>query len=433
MYLFEKIRNKLFWFVDFMQTSKVKKHLEQIEYINDNIGSREVTAIREKLLENLLSHSVGSTKFYKKYKNFKKLEDFPIISKNIIRDNFSDFESSKHIDSLRYEVATSGSTGTPFVSYVNEGKKNRNFADTIYFSGKSGYELGYRLLYIRLWGDQYKKSTLAKWKQNVIAHNVTKLKDGDIKRLIEKLENDQSNYGIVAYASAFENICQYLDKIKSSPIKNKIRSIILISESVNQYTIDKTKYYFGIAPVSRYSNSENGIIAQQMTGQSEFKLNLASYHVEILDIESNEVLENGKLGRIVITDLFNKAVPMIRYDTGDLGIMTTNEQGEPMLKTIEGRKMDMIYDTSGNIISSHIVHQICVYKGILSYQLIQEAEKEYKFKIVGTKEFDKEYLINKYKEYFGDDAIIRVEMVDQIETLGSGKRKKVLNLFKNDK
>ena len=66
---------------------------------------------------------------------------------------------------------------------------------------------------------------------------------------------------------------------------------------------------------------------------------------------------------------------MIRYDTGDLGIMNLRKNQEALVVSkVEGRKMDMLYDTKGQLITSHIVHQICLFKGINQYQLIQESK-----------------------------------------------------------
>ncbi len=429
MSILEKFRNKVFWFLDLFQSKRIKNHFDEIKYINENFNSEDVTVLRNKMLNEILTFATQTTKFYDKYKNYSSLEDFPVVNKKIIRDNFKDFESSEYKDKKRYKVATSGSTGTPFVSYFDKNKKARNSADTIYFANKTGFKVGHKLLYIRFWGEQYSKSKLASWKQNIIPYNVTELRDEDIKKLIGRLESDSSTIGIVSYASAMESICKYLDKIDSNPIKSNIKSIILISESLNDYTMKSIIKYFGVKPVSRYSNSENGILAQQSQNfDNDFIINWASYNFEILKIDANEPVKFGETGRIVVTDLFNRAVPKIRYDTGDLGSMSKTDFGI-VLNKLEGRIMDVIYDTSGEIISSHIVHQICVFEGINEYQLIQTDKKKYIFKIIASDGFVEDQLIESYKKLLGNDSQITVEYVKEIPLLKSGKRKKVLNLY----
>ena len=428
----EYIRNRLFWFVDFIKGKKIANYYNDIKLINENYYSQTSKKNRTLFLNNILTHSINTTKFYSQLNKESLLKDFPVVDKIIIRDNYEEFFSNKYKNKINYKVSTSGSTGIPFSLDIDKNKKIRNTADTIYFANKSGFKIGYKLLYIRFWGDNYNKSRFSFWKQNIMDHNVFNMNDDDIEKLILKLENDSSNIGVVAYASALESICIYLDGIKSKPIKTNIKSIILISESLNAYTKNSTKKYFGVMPISRYSNSENGIIAQQINGSNDFVINWASYIVEILNLDNDFPVNSGELGRIVITDLFNYSVPLIRYDTGDLGIMEQlNQNQAPVLVKVEGRKMDMILDTNGKLVSPHIIHDICVLGGIKQFQLIQEGERSYTFKINASNEFEEKIIIDRYTDLLGDDSIITIEYVDEIPLLESGKRKQVINLMKN--
>ena len=71
--------------------------------------------------------------------------------------------------------------------------------------------------------------------------------------------------------------------------------------------------------VSRYANEENGFLGQDYTKNNIFIPNRANYYIEILKLDSEESAELNEVGRIVVTDLYNYAMPMIRYDTGDFG------------------------------------------------------------------------------------------------------------------
>ena len=204
-----------------------------------------------------------------------------------------------------------------------------------------------------------------------------------------------------------------------------------MSEGLSTETREKLQKIFNCSVVSRYSNLENGIIAQQLIGETSFFVNTASYYVEILKEDSNEVVINGKLGRIVVTDLYNFAMPMIRYDTGDLGSISMKD-GKTFIERIEGRKLDVLFDTSGQVVSSYIMYKnMWQYTEIAQYQLIQTAEKSYIFKINCETEFKKEEnLIREFKQYLGQDADFRVEYVKEIPLLNSGKRRKTVNLYK---
>jgi phenylacetate-CoA ligase len=79
----------------------------------------------------------------------------------------------------------------------------------------------------------------------------------------------------------------------------------------------------------------------------EWQVNSETLFIEILDSENN-VLPYGKEGRIVITSLFNKAHPFIRYDIGDVGILDTKSTlKKPILKKLVGRTNDVAVLPSG--------------------------------------------------------------------------------------
>ena len=423
-----KLRYKLFWLIDRLQKNNIRRHYNEIKFLNEDYNSSSAQVVINTYKNNLLEHAINSTNFYKDYSECK-FEDFPVVNKNIIRDNFSAFESIFYKPKQRFKVSTSGSTGTPFITYLNKNKKLRNSADTIYFANKSGFNIGDKLFYIRLWDTQHKKKFITSWILNIVSHNISDLRDVDIKELLDNITNDKSNKGLLAYASAFDTICQYLDKINSKPIDCNMKSIIGMSERLSEYAKLSMEKYFGVPVVSRYSASETGILAQQNINESNFNINLASYVVEILNLDRDEPVKHGTLGRIVITDLFNYSVPLIRYDTGDLGTMILVEN-LPVFSKVEGRRMDMIYNTDRELISSHIIHEVCLFKGIKQYQLIQIDEKDYLFKLSTSNEFKQEdVLINKYKKHLGEDANITVEYIDDIPILSSGKRKKVINKY----
>jgi phenylacetate-CoA ligase len=271
--------------------------------------------------------------------------------------------------------------------------------------------------------------------QNTIPVDVIHLNDQKIEELITRMQKDGSTFGILGYASALELICKYLDRKQPEPIKANVQSIITISESLNDYTKSTMRKYFGIPVVSRYSNLENGIIAQQeINGNPRFLINTASYYLEVLKMDLDEPAAEGELGRIVVTDLFNYAMPMIRYDTGDVGAMVTDPEnpGKLYFSKIEGRKLDMLYDTKGEIVSSYIAYKnMWQYTDIKQYQLIQEGAKDYTFKINAEKSFNREaQLVQEFKSFLGTDANFKIEYVDEIPLLASGKRKKVVNNYR---
>lgn len=224
---------------------------------------------------------------------------------------------------------------------------------------------------------------MASWAENIKPHNVVDLSDEGIANLVNKIKKSKSSKTILAYACAYEVICKYFEKTNTNLRNNNIKSLISIVEGLSQYTIDTVEKYFGLSIISRYSNNGNGIIAQQDYGSSYYGINWASYMVELFNLENDNPANYGDQGRIVLTDLYNYAVPMIRYDTGDIGIMNVLENEPfPVLMKFEGRKMEMLYNTKGELITSHIVNIVAIFEGVKQYQLIQLGKKSIYLKLI---------------------------------------------------
>lgn len=430
MMFLEKLRNFLYWSLDSIKGGRVKNHYKEIDFILNNYSNSQ--GIRSTSLSNLLNHAVNSTEFYKRNKNYKGLDDFPVINKNIIRENKKSFQSTKFLgDKGNLWISTSGSTGAILKLLINKNKINRNTADTIYFSKQVGFEIGQKLVFIRHWNKFYKKKKIELISKNILTIDVLDLKDSYISTLLKKLKKDRSNKTILAYASALELICKHLDKNKiKKPITANIKSVIAMSEKLNDYTKNSIKKYFSITPYSRYSNQENGIIAQQTSDSKEnFIINWASYFIEVLKFDSNLPVQSGELGRIVVTDLYNYSMPIIRYDTGDVGVIDY-EITPPCFTKIEGRKADLIFDTSGNVVFSFIMMNTYNYEGIIQSQFIQNGQKDYLLKLNVNSDFNKEEeILSEFRNYLGKDSKIDIEYVTEIPLLASGKRKVFVNNY----
>jgi phenylacetate-CoA ligase len=127
-------------------------------------------------------------------------------------------------------------------------------------------------------------------------------------------------------------------------------------------------------------------------------------------------------------------MPIIRYDTGDIAKLGLNKDGDFVLEQIEGRKMDVIHDSKGNIVSSFVVYTkfYNYYHLLKQYQFIQQGEKDYEVKLNlqgNNFEFEDD-LIASIKSDFGNDSNVTITYVDEIPPLSSGKRRKVVNNYK---
>ncbi len=425
------VRRNVYWTLDFLRGSKVRKHYYDIKNMMENGTASSVLEAQENYLSDILRYATKNVDFYKPYKSYSSLKNFPVINKNIIKEHYNDFQSNEYRNSKVINMHTSGSTGTPFVVRQDANKRNRVFAEMMYFWEKAGYRLGMKYVFFRIWTKTNRKSKITSFARNIVMSDIVNLDEVNLENIRQMLKKNKSEMMLLGYASTFENLANYLIKCKDAPDMFNVKTIISGSEVLMESTRKKLKGIFNCPVVSLYSNQENGMLAQECIESKEFHINTASYFIEILDVDKDEPVKAGELGRIVITDLFNRSMPLIRYDTGDLA--RAKEQPEcgwntKVVSQIEGRKVDMIYSTSGVPLSPLVWGSyMWKYDKLAQYQVIQEGRKEYTINLNGAEGIypDKDVL-QTLKGVLGNDAIITINHVNEIPVLSSGKFKRTI-------
>ena len=429
-----KLRNIAFWFLDAVKGGTVKKAYQELKTF-DAMDSRsmQLAEYQKSALQNLLQHANNTTKFYDNIQG-NCLADFPVVDKNIIRGQQDDFMSNKYDKAGLHTMATSGSTGTPFICYQNTKKKRRVNAEVIYYSGKAGYTVGSNLIFLRAITKENYKTKLMQWIQNETLLDICKLDDKHIEKLLGEIDKAARAGSIMkAYASTLEAINGYFRRKGISAVgKCKLSGIVSGADMLFDDTRGAMSRVFHCRCFSRYSNQENGIIGQDDMENNVFILNETHYFVEILKTDEDVLTAEGEVGRIVVTDLYNYAMPMIRYDTGDVGSIAYVERNGVNKKAIinfGGRRVDIVFDCYGNRLSPHTIsNNLWSFTEIKQYQFIQEDKIQYTVKINAGKEFLRQNEIKVlFKKILGDKAVINIETVEEIPLLCSGKRKCIVN------
>ena len=180
MKLLEELRSLAFWFSDFLKGSTIRNHYRDISRYMINSTREERKNLHDKYLSDLMEHAVENCRFYEKYKGIQNLSDFPVVNKSIIKENQSLFRAENFRDKKLFDVTTSGSTGTPFKTSHDSNKKQRNYADTIFFAGLAGYNIGQRLIYMKIWVRKKMRNSMEYLLQNIVPVDVIQLNDTEI-------------------------------------------------------------------------------------------------------------------------------------------------------------------------------------------------------------------------------------------------------------
>lgn len=427
------IRRTGFWALDALKGGAVRKHYNDIVLKL----SEDYDGCDTEQLSALLEHAKSTTPFYRRLNSQKLLnsiEDFPIVTKMDYKEQFDAFQSEVYLDKPKHQMSTSGSTGTPFTVNQDMNKRKRVLAEIIYFNEICGQKLGDKYIYFRVWTDKNRKSKLEQLMQNLVPVDILHLDDANLEKIRCLLKQDKSINSALAYASTYEHLVNYLIACGDNPDMFNIRLFVTGSEVLDMQYKKRIKETIGCDIVDRYSNQENGIIAQTPDMSDEFIVNTASYYVELLKLDSDEDADIGELGRIIVTDLYNFAMPIIRYDTGDLAIKCdeTSYGSVNKFNSVQGRRVDTIYDTKGDRLTPiSICNYMWGYTKLKQYQFIQEGAKKYTLKVNGAEGvYTKNEFERTLKDILGHDAEIDIQFVDTIPVLASGKFKKTICNYK---
>ena len=299
----------------------------------------------------------------------------------------------------------------------------------MYWNERAGATLGKRLYYLRVWNNVNKKGRLSQLIENIIPVEVSHFSKEDCDTLLKGIADYEQEVAILGFSSALTELSKCID---SENIPHNVKGIMAMSEHMPESVRHDLQKKFKCSVFARYSNMENGFIAQQFDDTGEYLINTADFIVEILKFDSDEHADDGEMGRIVVTDLYNYAMPFIRYDTGDIGAIRRREDGKLVLSSVEGRKTDVIFDSNGIPVSPHtITNTLWSFKEISQFQFIQKTATEYVFRLnMNGTDFKREDELTKaIKKYLGDSASISFEYVTEIPVLNSGKRRIVINEY----
>ena len=331
------------------------------------------------------------------------------------------YETPVHISS------TSGSTGTPFSVIQDLRKRKRTIADLKVFGELCNYPSHERMVFFRVINSKLHRTAEQEDRENIYYIDSSDLGDEHLEQMKNVILEKKPRI-VFSYSSTLIELAKYIERTGIPAEGFTMQSVLTGGEGLSDENRKLLEKVFGCTVYRRYSDMEMGILGQDTGDGSEYSLNWGSYYFECLKLDRDEPVEPGEAGRIVVTDLFNYAFPMIRYDTGDLGIMDSSKNEEfPVLKEIYGRVRDCVYAVNGTLISpAKIFVTMWGSKAIKQWQFIQENKDSYVLKLNCSDKIDSEMYISKFKEILGETADIKIEIVDEIPVTSSNKRRAVI-------
>lgn len=386
----------------------------------------ESQPVLEQRLKDILQYAIYNVKFYSSVGG-NALSDFPVVNKNTIRNDYDAFVVGMKENYIPHH--TSGSTGTPFCAYQDKDSFTRRIATIKACNDEFGFHSCMPMLFLRSLEIPEEDGRMLRYEkaQNIWYGYIAAYDDATFGRIVKFIHERRIRF-VKGYASVIERLTEFAERTGTILPHDLVFITIseVLTENVRSRIVDK----LGLHVVSQYANEENGLLGQSVLDGpgTVFRLNKANCKIELLDLDKDEPVGVGQTGRVVVTDLTNRAMPLIRYDIGDVAVcLEALPNGEPLvIRLLDCRHIDMIHDTSGNIVPMVVPHQIWVLPSLRQLQFIQTDVKEYVLNLnlaPDSQNVDCERMAQYIKELLGQDATVHVNILDEMPQTSVRKHK----------
>lgn len=322
--------------------------------LNDilDISEHNFPAYNKIRRENIVNFHLKYNPLYKKLAPRDWVwEQLPVMKKSDFQQPLADRLSLGYSRKNVFINKTSGSSGDPFVFAKDKFCHALIWANIQRRWNWYGLDFNHSLqarfygMPLDLWSNT--KLRVKDYLSNRYRFNIFDFSDKAMGQMVGIFARKKFNY-INGYANSIVLFAKYL-KRRQIILKDICPTLqVCISTSEMLFETDRLllQKQFGVPVVNEYGAAELDIVALE-NPEGVWKINAETLYVEILD-KDNRVLPFGEEGKIVVTSLYNKAHPIIRYEVGDLGVLDPlSTEKNPILKQLIGRQNDTIYLPSG--------------------------------------------------------------------------------------
>lgn len=330
--------------------NKAKQVLHKIQKLSDSDFEKHILDKRMDIVE----HHKSNNPFYQnliKDLDIKSWEHVPIMTKQDLQRPLKERLSKGFTNKNVYINKTSGSSGDPFIFAKDKFCHALTWAEIIDRFGWYNIDFNTskqaRFYGIPLDKKGYYKERIKDVFSNRYRFSIFDLSDDAFEKCLKKFKSSKFDF-INGYTSPIVQFAKFLKEknIILNTVCPSLKSCVVTSEILFESDKKLMEQQFGVPVINEYGASELDLIAFQ-NPKNEWQLNSETLFVEILD-DQNMPVPDGKEGRVVITSLYNKAHPFIRYDIGDIGVKCEKSTlKKPLLKTLIGRTNDIAVLPSG--------------------------------------------------------------------------------------
>jgi phenylacetate-CoA ligase len=443
MTLYPKLVRNLFVPLSLGRAGELAQMRYQREFERSQfLSPEEIRQLQWQRLRLLLEHAYGQCPFYRdrfdranlKPGDLRGLDDLralPTLEKRDMQEQGERMVARNWPRGDLIHNQTGGSTGEPVSFYLSRDRKCSRAAATLRHNRWAGWEVGDRAAVI--WGaprdrppDTWRARLRAAMLREPLWLDTANLTEASLAEFHNALATWRPTI-IQAYARSAVLFARYLRARGLTP--HRPRAIITSAEVLEADERRLLEEVFGCPVFNRYGCREVSVVASECPAHTGLHIMAEGLYVEIETPCGPASV--GEMGAILVTDLLNYAMPLIRYRIGDLGAWSAETcpcgRGLPRLERVAGRVTDFLVGCEGQLVSGvYLATYVVAQRPSLGQvQIHQRRAGAVTYRIKPGRDFhgprDLEYLRATTREFLGARAVIDSEVVEELPVEPSGK------------
>lgn len=360
---------------------------ERLDWLraNQERSAREIQDLQFEKLREVVEHAYRTVPYYREVMDERGLRSLdgpadlrrlPLLTRDVLIRRQTDLYSSEADRATLQTNFSSGSTGrrAQFAQDLDFRLWMRAHQVRTY-EWCSGWRLGDP--FVLLWGSEIYWS-FKQWMdrlENLLSNrrefNTFRLSPELVRAVLRKLVRFKPAL-VSTYSNAIHLIAREAER-QSVRIPS-LRAIQATSEPLPPALRQRIEDVFGCEVYDKYGMRESNIIAHEAPGHGPMLIQAENVFVEFLD-DAGEPCPPGVTGRVVVTTLNNRSMPLIRYQTSDLAAFLGPAEGElpyPRMSAVAGREQDLIHLPDGGHVDAYLFSYLLMrFPEVHWFQVIQ--------------------------------------------------------------
>ncbi len=361
---------------------------------------QQLEELQLKRLRSMLEHCYEHSRYFKQLWDSRGLQpvqvesladfaNWPITSRETMRDYAQEIRiCSSRIGCVR--KSTGGSSGMPLEFLIDLAANERRVASSHRGYAWAGATPGTRQTH--LWGVTLgAQSRRQVWKEHLynrylyrrdyinsfdVHERETPSLAGRINRFRPKI--------IVAYTNPLYSLARDIDELQMKVFSPA--AIIVGAEKLHDHQRQLIERVFAAPVFETYGSREFSLLGAECERHQGLHLTMENLLIEVVD-QNGTPTPAGQEGDVVITDLFNVAMPFVRYAIGDRAIAGFEScpcgRGLPLLRKIAGRQLDVLITADGHrLAGEYFPHLLKDYAAVRQFQVVQRQRDLIELKFV---------------------------------------------------